>query len=157
MARPLFIVCSESGSIDRYSNRLSAYKILETIEIVGYSDYEKLRSSNTDDELPLPIITIRAVATWIGDPEDAGAEYEYQSQVHYPGTNSAKPVGSGRFRWAAKNHRVIADLVLDPQALEAGALRIEISIRPFKPDARWLTQQYEIAVERMPVRSNTSQ
>ena len=155
MARPLFIICSESGSIDRYSNRLSAYKILETIEIVGQADYERLRSSSSD-ELPLPIITIRAVATWIGDPEDTGAEYEYQSQVHYPGTGSAKPVGAGRFRWAAKNHRVIVDLVLDPQALEAGALRVEISIRPLKPDARWSTQQYEIAVERMPVASNTA-
>lgn len=143
MVRPLFIICSESGAVDRYTNSISAFSVLESVQIVKAPTLDQaMKSGSLQSVMVLPI---KLVCVWLADAEDFGKEYSFKCQIQRPQTNQWELCGEGTFVWRSRSHRIMSDIVVGNALLNEGTLFIACSIRREGED--WLTQQYEIFVD----------
>jgi len=127
--------------IDRHSNAISAFNIIESLQFFEFTVKEGLQ--NLPDVVPF--LRLRIVATWISDEDDRGKEHDFETRLQLPGENEWKVIHKGTFRWTTRNHRLITDIRgLD---LDQGTLLIVSAVRRSDSSSEWITQQYEIAVE----------
>ena len=151
MARPLYMICSESGVIDRHSNTVSAFNIIESIQIFEVQNKDDLQSAGLREALPF--LQLRVVATWISDEGDRDQEYHFETRLRLPGHDEWQVVHHGTFHWKTKNHRLISNI--RGLNVEQGTLLIVNRIRRTGEEGNWLTQQYEIGVESSGVIATT--
>jgi hypothetical protein len=141
MPRPQFIICSESGAVDKYTNGISAYNILEVIELTSKQD------TTSDFQRTWPVLAVRMVATWLRDEHETGQEFEYETRFQLPQECNWRTIASGKFVFKARHQRFLADIT-GPQVQE-GILRVANAIRRTEPGSKWLIQEFEIVVERV--------
>jgi|GEM_PF-3376092 len=148
MARPLFMICSESGSLDKYSNCVSAYSIIESIQVAAVAEGMPPPEFPPTHSLPPRSgpAPLRIVATWIGDDDDKGVEFEYKTTIQLNRDGVVSPLGSGTFIWNSRNHRflTLTQIQLTPAA---EFVLLKNAIRRTGSKAEWLQQEYCIAVE----------
>jgi hypothetical protein len=152
MARPLFLICSESGAVDKATNSVSAFNIIETIQlfapILSTEQPGAIEQPEDAPAVPKPIMPVRIVATWIGDDDDMGKEFEHETKIRRSNNPEWSSLYKGTFTWKTRNQRFtinIGGLILNP---DSRLILIESSIRPTGSNERsWLTQKYEIVVE----------
>lgn len=139
MPRPLFIICAESASVDRYSNDLSIFNVIEGIQVFsGNADGSPNKSAPADG---LPFLNVRIVAVWVADDIDRPHEYEQETRVRV-GNRERRP-HHGTFRFTTRNHRFLVNIARFTP--EPGICVVEHAIRKVG-DEHWQTQQYEFEV-----------
>lgn len=146
------MICSEFGSLDRYTNALSAYNIIEKFELsteIPATLEVKLSTGEikTISAEPVPpTIRFRLASVWIADDSDINHEFEYEQRFQLPGSEEWRIVGHGTFIWKARSHRLLAAVGSRMEPV-SGTLRVVTAIRRKADGAEWLQQEYAIPVE----------
>jgi len=152
MPRPLFIICADSGSVDRYSNLVSVFKIIEAVQVLDHKEVQSAFSNvgpveqSGPGDIPSPVFKMRVVAVWICDRSDLGSIYEYETKMLIPGRSEPHSIAAGEFAWRSTNHRFMSDVVAQFQDAHTGSILVVNSIRPKGSTQDWITQTYEIGL-----------
>jgi hypothetical protein len=144
MARPVYIICSESGTEDKLTGLVSHFNVLERIQI------SKVPSSGPEETILVQTLTFRATAVWMRSEDDSpDKEFEYQTILHIPPDNREQVVQEGRFFFGADKplYRIVV-MGSGPPFAGPGIFRIESRIRKVG-DETWLRQDYPIEVEEV--------
>jgi hypothetical protein len=152
MPSPVFIVCSEGGSIDRHTNMVSIFDVIEKITFKVFAkSSEGLPPPNLQDALPggkpASLNTLRVTAVWRRADDDENREFEFKTTVQFPGSSEQVLAGEGRFVFNTILYRIISTVYSDMPS-QSGAIIVTSSVRRVG-SAEWLDQQYVIPVERM--------
>lgn len=152
MPSPVFIICSEGGSIDRHTNMVSIFDVIEKITFkVVPKQSEGLPPPNLLDALPggkpAALNTLRVTAVWRRANEDADGEFEFKTTVQLPGSREEVLAGEGRFIFNTILYRIISTIYSDMPS-QSGAIVVTNSVRR-TGSAEWFRQQYTIPVERI--------
>jgi hypothetical protein len=143
MPKPVYIICSESGSEDKTTSLVSHFKVLEQIEI---RDLPKPAEAGTN---VIPGLSFQMVAVWMAaEDDDPDQKYECITSLFLPPENQEQLVGMGilSFEGQKRRARMTAN-VLGLGFKTPGLLRIENRIRPLGAgEDLWLVQSYEIPV-----------
>src|SRR4051812_27635414 len=136
MPSPVFIVCSEGGSIDRHTNMLSIFDVIERIRfyatpVTQLSDAVKqgVHLAGQEQTKPAAFNAIRMVAVWRQEQGDAGQEFEFRTLFHVPGMKDPIVAGEGRFVFKTTLHRLLATLYSEMPA-QSGDLVVASEIKP---------------------------
>jgi hypothetical protein len=152
MARPLYLICSESGAVDKSTNTVSAFNIIEAIQLFEHPPENPgvpvERAEDDPPSVPQPILPLRIVVTWICDDNEMGQEFEHETRWRRSSSPEWKILHQGKFAWRTRNQRFtvqIGGMQIHP---ETRLLLIESAIRPVGGDDNsWIRQKYEIVVE----------
>jgi hypothetical protein len=141
MPRPVYILCSESGTEDKQTGLLSFFHVIEKIQIISVPEADE------QGRVFLTSQRIRVVAVWMRGEEDSPTqEFEYQTVLVLPPYHKEIPSGYGRFVFSKPLHRfTVSDL--GPLLFEGpGIMRAESRLRKLG-EQTWLKQDYPIIVE----------
>jgi hypothetical protein len=152
MPSPAFIVCSEGGSIDRHTNMLSIFDIIEKLTFKVFdkppqqSDV-RLQEAQLAGMKPATIHSLRMTAVWRREEADIGKEFEFQTFIQIPGVAEPFIAGEGQFVFKTLLHRLIATFHHDMPP-QSGKLIVTSAVRRVG-DENWIRQEYLIPVERL--------
>jgi hypothetical protein len=156
MPVPVFIVCSEGGSIDRHTNMLSIFDVIEkiTFKIMQPTD---ARPGDGSPQPPLhgrptSVNTLRMTAVWRQITGDEGHGFEFKTTVRMPGNDQELSAGEGEFIFKTMLYRVISTFYSDLPT-QSGEIVVRNAIRRL-PDGEWIHQEYAIPVERLEPSAN---
>jgi len=143
MPKPVYILCSESGSEDKTTGLVSHFKVLEQIEL------RELPKPPEGATLVIPGLSFQMVAVWAAaEDDDLDQKYECTTTFFLPPDNQEQFVGKAIFSFEGQKRRARQTANFFGLALKApGLLRIENRIRPLGAgEDLWLVQSYEIPV-----------
>jgi hypothetical protein len=140
MPKPVFIICSESGSEDRVTGLVSLFKVIERIELHDRPAPEEGRPIVPH---PLPF---QFVAVWaLSEGDDTDHEYEFEHKLTLPeGRETTLQSGTFFFEKERPRHRFTV-IVNGFVPKGAGLFRVESRIRKVG-EGNWLVQAYEMPV-----------
>lgn len=140
MPTPVFIVCSESGAVDRFTNLVSLYNVYDRIIITPQGSGEKVSDGHT------PWLSIRVTAVWRSSPEERGEEFEYENSLIFPGKKEPLIGSKGKFIFKSRTQRFFVNAGSAPPTTD-GQLQAVSRIRRCGEED-WLEQTYSIYVEQ---------
>jgi hypothetical protein len=135
MAKPFYIICSQSSADDKLSGRISFFDVIERI----------LFTKNAIPQGVMPLQQMRVTAAWHHEPQDAGKNFEWSVIIRFPTSDADEQIANGILQFQGPSQRIIATLVGMPIA-GPGTLKIQSRIRP-EGDEEWISQEYSIVVE----------
>jgi hypothetical protein len=141
MAKPIYIICSEGGSEDRISGRISLYNLIEKILI------QKV-PPQTQGILVIKGLSIWVTTMWRREAEEEGREFEFQIQVQMPSSDDIVEIGAGAFVF---NHifQRIGARIDNPLPISApGTMIVRSRIRRAET-SDWIVQECPIDLEEM--------
>jgi len=144
MPQGVYIICSESGAIDRRTNAISIFGVIDTIRFASVSEVSDAKNL---PGVSKPWIDIRTTAVWRCEEDELGEAYEHQTTFSIPGDEHKRIVGEGSFVFKTPLHRFVIDFG-GPVFNQAGVIRIENRIRKLGDDD-WQEMAYEIRVEKI--------
>lgn len=155
MVRPLFIICSKSGSEDKETGLLSIFEVLEKVFVVKIAPQE-----GTNPPIILPSPSMRMIAAWMIESEKEekyGEQFEYELRLVMPPNGSVLLLGGGTFSFAENRpvHRFTLQLAASLPFEGTGTMWVESCVR--KPGKDWNIQSYPVLVEEIPAASPPSQ
>jgi hypothetical protein len=141
MPKPVYILCSESGSEDKATSLVSHFNVIEQIE---------LRELPRPPEGMIPLVhplSTQITAVWTrAEGDDPTHLYEFKITIFLPPDGKELPVGSGTFIFDKPRFRATAyvkGLVMNGP----GSFRAEGRVRPVgSNEDSWVVQNYEIPV-----------
>jgi hypothetical protein len=141
MPKPLYILCSESGSDDKTTSMVSIFNVLEQIE---------LRQAPKTPEGGLQIfpgLSLYVVAAWAATPEDDPEEsFQYVLSLFLPPKDEVIDLLNGTFKFDKPRFRMAA-VLKGVQFRGPGIFRAESKIkRQADGDDAWLVQRYDVDV-----------
>jgi hypothetical protein len=144
MPRPVYILCSESGSQDLTTGLLSHFQVIETLNISAVP-------FPAAGVVVVPALMFRATAVWMRNADDLPEqEYEYETAFYFPPEGAEQVVQQGKFIFEADKplYRMIV-IGQGPPLSGPGLFRIENRIRKVG-QAEWLRQDYHIPIVAIP-------
>jgi hypothetical protein len=150
MARPVYIVFAQAYSMDKDTDLLSVFQIVESIQIAPVPEPQE-----GEKAVFVRWQQFRMVAAWMIEPEKGDRyedEYEFEFRLHTP-DGATHLGGRGTFSFAAPEPRPVHRFPAhfdNPLPLPGpGPMRIEHRIR--KAGAgEWLSQDYPVIVTEVP-------
>jgi hypothetical protein len=143
--RPIYIICSQTGALDQYTNGISIFNVIESIK------GSEIKPPSEGGVVFIKPLSMRIVAAWLREEAD-GPEQEFEAHldVHAPNSNDLiAHVQFPLFKFTASVHRlVVPELAFAPTTdLGPGLLRFECKIRRVG-ETEWLScQEYVVLVE----------
>lgn len=142
MPRPIYIICAQSGAVDRTTGLESLFKVLEKVQFSHQP--QGFRT-------PASALPFRMVAAWLRTRNDPQGEVVYESEIaaHVEGHDEVV-VSTGQIVSNDAILRVTAEGVLPvtPGFPRSGLYEIECRIRPVGQQ-EWLRQSYPIIFEEV--------
>jgi len=135
MPKPVYILCSESGSEDKITGLVSLFNLIEKIQIVKREQNE-----------PVPSLSLRVTATWARGEDELDQLFEFETAAYLPPDNDEMMLGKGEFRFTMPFQRITMRMQGSLVFQGPGMLRIENRIRRAGTD-EWFRQEYPILVE----------
>ena len=144
MVRPRYIICSEGHVVDRATNLITHYNVIDTITV-----------GVPTPEPHTPVLVgfqIYLSAVWARENDlEKDIEYEAEVRIFSPGLNEPTIVRPGNFRFGEHYYHRInvvirpgppggAEVTIKPRD---GVMRLECRIRPAR-GGEWLSQEYLI-------------
>jgi hypothetical protein len=117
MARPVYIICSLSGSEDKRTGLLSHFNVIEKLQIIAIP-------IKPDDKVQAPSITFRMVAVWMRGDEDTNQEFEYEVVALMPPENKEVHGTKGKFVFEKPLQRLTVEFIGSPPFAGAGIMYI---------------------------------
>lgn len=141
MPKPVYMIVSESGSIDRQRNSLSIFNVIDMFEV----QVEK-RSAVTD-ELPFaPTIKMFVSACWRVDDTEYHTDYEAEMAMDVPGGDTPQSLFKDKVQFSKPFHRFNARIEGPAMLTVPGDLTVTCRIR--KAGAKkWISQSYSLIVQ----------
>ena len=144
MARPVYILCSESGSEDKATSLISHFQVVDQIEL-----REMPQLTTPGAPVVIAMIRLHATAVWEADPDvDIGRNFRFENCIYLPPDGRKIPANNGMFTFEKSRYRFTIN-VLGMVLSEPGSLVVESKICPEGSDD-WLTQSYSISVVKVP-------
>ena len=144
MPKPVYIICSESGTQDKNTGLVSLFNIVEKFQISEISPEQKQKGLGGN----APVV--RMIAVWMRSQEDENQGFEYEVVLFVPPNDREVGGGpGGRFQFTHPLHRLTMTLVLPSGFEGAGVMRVENRVRKVG-DQHWLRQEYPIFIEKVP-------
>ena len=143
MPKPVYILCSESGSEDKTTGLVSHFKVLEQIEL------RQLPKPPEGATFIIPGLFFQMVAVWMAaEDDDPDQKYECMTSLFLPPDNQEQIVGTAIFSFEGQKPRDRMTVNFFGLAFKApGLLRVVNKMRPLGAgDDLWLVQSYEIPV-----------
>jgi hypothetical protein len=145
MARPLYMLCCLSGSVDKETKQISHFNVIEKLEV----HLQRLPvAKEPAPTLVFAPLTFQIVATWSPGPDDRPSDtYEAQILFQRPEESGKKIVHRSTFDFAGGgNHRFIVNFTLLPRDdFKTGVLWFACRIRK-TGTTKWIRQEYSIPV-----------
>ena len=142
MPRPVYIICSESGSDDLRTGLASFFNIIEKIQVARHPAQLSPKGS-----FPLPVTPFRVTAVWMEEKDDKPSqEYEYEMRLVLPPAIVVTPL-EGKFTFEAG--RILYRMSIIgalPAFAESGMFVAESRIRKVG-ELTWKSQDFPIPVE----------
>jgi hypothetical protein len=144
MPKPVYILCCESSSEDKQTGLLSHFNVFEKFVL------QKISREQLPANPPfLMQLQARIFAIWLGEREDEGQEYEFETRIKLPPSGKILDIHAGKFKFARGLQRLFAN-IMGPLPVEgAGIMWIQNRIRRVGAD-EWLTQEFPIVFEEAP-------
>ena len=154
MPLPIYIICSESGTEDRYTGLMSHFNVLEKFLL---SKIDPSKVSQLPQPAPaIPLGRIRVVSVWMKmDEESEDDEFEYSLDVVLPPDGKRTCASTGKFKFTKPLYRIQINLIGQPPIEGSGVLWIECNVRQLASDS-WMAQRYPIIIELQSNESNSS-
>ena len=146
MARPLYIICAESMSLDQNTNLVSLFHVLEGFT-VQFETTPKTDGQSKSDTLPVNVASPKfySCAVWMKDANDGPEdEYEYETVATSPGGEELT-VNAGSFSFTKTFYRIQMGFVLAKPFQQSGDFVVCSKIRRKGTD-EWLVQEYPIPI-----------
>jgi hypothetical protein len=139
MARPVYILCSQSGTEDKHTGMISHFNVLEMALISPIPAQEPGK--------PIIIVSqpIQIVAVWMRDDGDIDREFEFELYLLIPPKMTRFDLGKGTFSFTKFRHRFTVNIQGQPPLEGCGEMSAVSRIRPVGSDA-WITQEYPIII-----------
>lgn len=135
MPRPLYLICSKSGSEDKQTGLLSMYHVLE-----------RLALAPQEPDRPRPPFSFRIVSAWLREEgDDKEQEYEFSVLLHFPSEDQGREVAKDSFYLTHPIYRIVINAQLGG-CDGPGILTVESRIRPVGTED-WVVQAFPILVE----------
>jgi hypothetical protein len=138
MAKPIHIVCCETGSEDRITGQITLVNLIDKFQI------QKLP--------PNTFIAVRfsfwVTALWEREPDDENKEFEYEAILHLPPDDKAINAGSGRFVFNRRDARLTARFNGPIPFQGPGIMRAIIRIRA-SDGGEWISQEQRLSIEEI--------
>ena len=151
MPKPLYILCSESGSEDRTTGLVSFFNVLDQLEL-------REPAKRPDGGPPVAgTLDFQVVALWARTSEDAPEQqFQFALSLSLPQHDKALDLGSGIFMFEKPRFRAMAFVrYLDIRA--PGVMRAECRIKRLSDaDESWLAQSYEVEITQVKVDPSSS-
>ena len=141
MPKPIYIICSETGSEDKDTGLLSLFNLIDTLQITKAAKGMPLRAAS-------PITQLRITACWLQESGDEDKEFEIEVAVISP-VGEETILGRAALVFATKFCRISARVIgLFPIKGE-GMFWIEARIRKTDSNA-WQVNKTPLFVEQLP-------
>ena len=142
MPRPVLIVCAESGAVDKLTNRLSVFDVVEKV------NFQRLE--NPVPTAILPKFKMQVIAVWMRQDNDSDDDqFESEFVIVTPAHQQEASVIRMMFSFAPGKQLFRGIAVMDSPLPIDGAGRMEILNRVRKAGSNegWITQSYPIFIE----------
>ena len=141
MPKPVYIICSESGSEDRLTGLISHYKVVEQILL------QEAPLPKEGEPVVIPALRLQFMVVWAMSEDDRpGDEYEFSHSLFLPPDEKEVPLPGGTIFYEEGKHRCRFAVILDGLMFNGvGLFKVESKIRRVGEE-RWLSQIYEIPV-----------
>lgn len=119
-----FLVC-ESISIDRETNRISLFNVIESIKVI--SQLSNISSDDDESKIEVPrapLIQLIASSSWNCEQEEFGEDHQATLRAHIPGKDAID--FNLNFTVEQQRHRLNFKLQGIPPIQEAGDLVFEL-------------------------------
>lgn len=151
MPKPVYMLCAESGAVDRFTNLVSVYNIFERIQIA-----DAIPSSGLQRAAHIGSLNIRIISVVMREDADEGRDFDFELSIHLPQENPTI-MQAGVFQFKSIYHRFLVDFV-GVAKLKPGNLEVFCKIKP-KGDLDWLIEQefmipIELASEPAAIQQN---
>lgn len=149
MPKPVYIVACQSCSVDKESNNLSIFNVIENVTTTK-------RPIENVPEGTIPVISPLAmvvVSSWERIPDDAPeTEYDFEMFFHWMpsspgGVEKHDRVATASFVMTMRRHRTNVDVKPGINFAGPGDFTIESRIRRRGSQDAWISQSYSIEVE----------
>jgi hypothetical protein len=140
MPRPLYIVCSESGSEDKETGVLSLYNVIDKLQINKGPPSSKITNA--------PLTQIRITSVWMQEDGDDEREFEFEVVFRPPHEQTSK-VAHGTFSFTMPLFRMTVKIFGLPYIKGDGIFWIESRVRKVGT-LGWKLQEYPIFIEQLP-------
>ena len=141
MPKPIYIVCSDSGSEDRITGKFSLYGCFEKVQIL------KMPTLPAGDSIIIGMPGMWITALWARLPEDDGVEFEWVMSVHLPLADAPTEVGKGFCIFDNEFKRICVRTIGPLPFAGPGSMIVRSRIRP--QDGEWLSQEFAIIVQEI--------
>jgi hypothetical protein len=144
MPKPYYMLCSQSGSIDRESGLISHFAVIERIQFQPAPEDLK----NSDKPVVGMFLPMLITATWTRDEHDKDSDvFEFEMGLSRPGESEEKVIHKGEFRFEKLHYRIAVSAQFGPPAkAKSGNWVFESRIRCIGSKL-WLRQQFPICAE----------
>ncbi|MBY0525064.1 MAG: hypothetical protein K2R98_16790 [Gemmataceae bacterium] len=142
MPRPLYIICSESGSEDKLSGLVSFYRVIDAFQI------HKTKKGQPPPPTGALTVPLRVTAAWRRSQDDVPTqEWDFQFVFKFSPGDKVDVVSEGQFTFDKGTRRFV--LVLPGIAFNSpGTFQVESRIRRSgDPPGEWISQDYPISVD----------
>jgi len=139
MPKPLYILCAESGAVDKYTNRPSLFNVIEqiTVNVREVPDAKVVLRIK-----PLDLIVI---ACWEREDTDSHEDvFEAEAVIAFPG-QEPQIQKQPEFSLALRFHRFFIKIEGDPPQ-ETGTAKLISRVRR-KGSEEWISQEYRLRFE----------
>lgn len=142
MAHPLYILCCNSGAVDKQTNQVSHFNVIEQLQL------------HQPPKGALGIVaalSLQVVSVWVRDSDDKSSD-PFEVEIKIQRTDKTiETLHKATFTFAeAKNHRFVINLSLLPRPdLQSGEYRFDSRIRKVGT-TKWIRHEYVIPVEVVP-------
>jgi hypothetical protein len=140
MPKPVHIVCSESGSEDRITGKVSLVNLIEKIQI------QKIPEKQT--VVILAQFSLWVSSLWHREKHDEDKEFEYESLLYLPPEDSVVDAGKGAFLFNKQSARITARFSGLIPFKGPGIMRAVVRIRAIS-GGDWISQEQPIEVEEV--------
>ncbi len=142
MPRPVFIICAETGAVDKITSFASLFGIFEKI------NYRRAKEGE-----PQPAFKMMIVASWMRDPnENQEQEFENEFLIIVPPNGREISLGKGLFSFSPgiEFWRPIAKFESALPIDGSGVMQVVNRVRRSGADGEWISQSYPIIIEELP-------
>jgi hypothetical protein len=162
MARPVYVLFAESGSVDQHTNKVSMFDILESIDVLKAA--EITGKSEDISQTPNPVIVrktnpYRLVATWMREDGEADDDL-FETEVVCETPNGARLFHTPVFPFSFGDkqlHRLYIPEVDLPGFTELGSHVIEARLRRAGQEEWPWRQHFPFLVREKPKAQPTQQ
>lgn len=148
MARPVYMICSESGSEDKQTGLVSHFTVIEKIQFRPIETANLAANLAPGQPIAVPQPSFWVTALWMrGSDDNAEDWFDYSIIVHSP---EKEPIlrASGKFQFTKELHRFSVRTELTFAAQNPGMMLVQSQIRKVG-ESDWLNQEYPILVDRI--------